>query len=84
MIFHIPQRWNSIIKVILPEPTKEPSISLSYNEDEVDVEMCPFMNGTELSAYEEAAEGDNGVYNMTLSGEWVFPMSGIVFPVRRK
>lgn len=48
MIFHIPQRWNSIIKVILPEPTKEPSISLSYNEDEVDVEMCPFMNGTEL------------------------------------
>ena len=39
LIFHMPKRWDSIIEVALVEPTKDPQISISYNEDAMDVEM---------------------------------------------
>jgi hypothetical protein len=84
IVFHIPKKWNTIVEVALVEPTKEPRISLSYNEDAMDVEMYSFLNKGESSSYENASENENGVFSIALSGEWVFPISGVVFPVRRE
>lgn len=84
IVFHIPKKWNTVVEVALVEPTKEPRISLSYNEDAMDVEMYTFLNKGESSSYENTSENENGVYSISLSGEWVFPISGVVFPVRRK
>jgi hypothetical protein len=83
IVFHMPKKWNSVVEVALVEPTKEPRISLSYNEDAMDVEMYTFLNKGESSSYENTSENENGVYSITLSGEWVFPISGVIFPVRR-
>lgn len=84
IIFHIPKRWNTEIEAVLVEPTKNPIISLSYNEDCMDVEMYSFLNKGEASSYENTAENENGIYSIALSDEWVFPISGVVFPVKRK
>lgn len=83
IVFHIPKKWNTVVEVALVEPTKDPKISLSYNEDAMDVEMYSFLNKGESSAYENTSENENGVYSISLSEEWVFPISGVVFPVRR-
>lgn len=84
IIFHIPMKWNSVLEIALVEPTKEPKISLSYNEDLMDVDMYAFLNKGESSSYENTSENENGVYSISLSGEWVFPISGVVFPVKRE
>lgn len=84
IVFHIPKKWNTVLEVALVEPTKEPKISLSYNEDVMDVEMYSFLNKGESSSYENTSENENGVYSISLCGEWVFPISGVVFPVRRE
>lgn len=84
IIFHIPKRWNTELTVALVEPTKNPGISLSYNEDEMDVEMYPFMNKSESSSYETALNRENGVYSIQLSDEWTIPVSGAVFTVKRE
>lgn len=84
IVFHIPKRWNTEIEAVLVEPTKEPRISLSYNEDAMDVEMYTFLNNGEASAYENTTENENGIYRIDLTGEWVFPISGAVFSVKRK
>lgn len=83
IVFHIPKKWNTVVEVALVEPTKDPKISLSYNEDAMNVEMYSFLNKGESSAYENTFENENGVYSISLSEEWVFPISGVVFPVRR-
>ena len=83
IIFHMPKRWDSIIEVALVEPTKEPQISISYNEDAMDVEMYAFLNKSDASSYDNTLEAENGVYSMSLSSEWVYPMSGAVFFVRK-
>ena len=84
LVFHMPKKWNGILEVALVEPTKNPHISLSYNEDMMDVEMYSFLNKGESSAYENASENENGVYSISISDEWVFPISGVVFPVKRR
>lgn len=84
IIFHIPKRWDTEIEAVLVEPTKNPMISLSYNEDYMDVEMYSFLNKGESSSYENSAENENGIYSIALSDEWVFPISGVVFPIKRK
>lgn len=83
LIFHMPKRWDSIIEVALVEPTKDPQISISYNEDAMDVEMYSFLNNGDSSSYDNTLEEENGVYSIALSNEWVFPMSGAVFFVRK-
>lgn len=83
VIFHVPKKWNTVIEVALVEPTKDPHISLSYNEDLMDVEMFAFLNKGETSAYENTSENENGIFSISLSDEWVFPISGVVFPVKR-
>ena len=83
LIFHMPKRWDSIIEVALVEPTKDPQISISYNEDAMDVEMYSFLNKGDASSYDNTLEEENGVYSIALSNEWVYPMSGTVFFVRK-
>jgi len=83
IVFHMPKKWDTIVEVVLVEPTKEPRISLSYNEDAMNVEMYPFLNKGESSSYENTSENENGVYSIVLSGEWVFPVSGVVFSIKR-
>ena len=83
LIFHMPKRWDSIIEVALVEPTKDPQISISYNEDAMDVEMYSFLNKGDASSYDNTLEEENGVYSIALSNEWVYPMSGVVFFVRK-
>ena len=83
LIFHMPKRWDSIIEVALVEPTKDPQISISYNEDAMDVEMYAFLNKGDASSYDNTLEEENGVYSIALSNEWVYPMSGAVFFVRK-
>ncbi|MCR4599930.1 MAG: hypothetical protein K5678_12980 [Acetatifactor sp.] len=83
LIFHMPKRWDSIIEVALVEPTKDPQISISYNEDAMDVEMYAFLNKGDASSYDNTLEEENGVYSIALSNEWVYPMSGTVFFVRK-
>jgi hypothetical protein len=83
LIFHMPKRWDSIIEVALVEPTKDPQISISYNEDAMDVQMYSFLNKGDTSSYDNTLEEENGVYSIALSNEWVFPMSGTVFFVRK-
>lgn len=83
LIFHIPKKWNTEVEVALVEPTKGPMISLSYNEDAMDVEMYSFLNKGESSAYENTSESENGIYSIELGDEWVFPISGVIFSVKR-
>lgn len=84
IVFHMPKKWDTLVEVVLVEPTKEPMISISYEEDEMDVEMYSFLNKSEASSYDNTYESENGVYSISLTGEWVFPISGVVFPVKRK
>ena len=65
------------------EPTKDPQISISYNEDAMDVEMYSFLNKGDASSYDNTLEEENGVYSIALSNEWVYPMSGTVFFIRK-
>ncbi len=83
IIFHMPKRWNTALEVGLVEPTKNPRISVSYNEDTMDVDMFSFLNKGESTAYENTAEGENGVFSISLNDEWVFPVSGVLFVVRK-
>lgn len=83
IIFHMPKKWDSIIEAVLVEPTNSPKISLSYNEDMMDIEMYSMLNKGESSAYENTLEEENGVYSIALCDEWVFPISGVIFFVRK-
>ena len=83
LIFHMPKHWDSIIEVAIVDPTKDPQISISYNEDAMDVEMYAFLNKGDASSYDNSLEEENGVYSIALSNEWVYPMSGAVFFVRK-
>lgn len=84
IVFHMPKKWNTVVEVALVEPTKSPYISLSYNEDKMDVEMYTFLNKGETSAYENTSENENGIYSIALTEDWIFPISGVTFSVGRK
>ena len=83
IIFHMPKRWDSILEVAIVEPTRDPQISISYNEDAMDVEMYSFLSKGDDSSYENTLEEENGVYSIALSNQWVYPMSGVIFFVRK-
>ena len=84
IIFHMPMRWGSVLEVAIVDPTKAPKISLSYPEDVMDVDMYSFLSKGEESALEVAHEHQNGVYDIVLNTEWMYPISGMVFTVERK
>jgi len=84
IIFHMPKRWNSPIEVALVDPVRAPQISLSYPEDMMDVEMFSFLSKSEESSLAVAHEQLNGIYDIALSKDWVYPISGMIFTVTAK
>ena len=84
IIFHMPKRWDSLLEVALVDPTRAPKISVSYPEDMMTVDMFSFLSKGEESSLEVAHEHLNGIYDIALSSEWVYPISGMIFKVDRK
>lgn len=84
IIFHMPKRWDSILEVALVDPTKAPKISVSYPEDVMNVEMFSFLSKGEESSLEVAHEHLNGIYDIAINHEWIYPISGMVFSVNKK
>lgn len=83
VIFHMPKLWDSIFEVTLVDPTKEPKITFDYMPGRMDVTMFSYLNKGDESN-EGAYEQQNGLYDIAIKGEWIYPKSGIVFSVRKK
>lgn len=83
IIFHMPKRYNSVLNIALMDPTRAPKISVSYPEDCMDVEMFSFFSKSEESSLEVAHEQQNGVYDISINSEWIYPVSGLVFTINR-
>jgi len=84
IIFHMPKKWNSPIEVALVDPVRAPKISLSYPEDMMEVEMFSFLSKSEEASLAVAHEQLNGIYDIALSTDWVYPISGMIFTVSPK
>ncbi len=82
--FHMPQKWNSEVVVTISDPTYSPEIMVSYEEDNMDVEMYSFFSESRESAVENAVDSDNGIYNIAVVDRWIYPMSGMVFTVKEE
>lgn len=83
IIFHMPKLWDSIFEVTLVDPTREPKITFDYLPDRMDVTMYSYLN-KEGGANDGAYEQVNGIFDITIKDEWIYPKSGIVFNVKRK
>jgi hypothetical protein len=83
IIFHMPKRWGSVLEIAIVDPTKAPKITVSYPEDDMDVDMFSFLTKGKESALATTHEHKNGIYDIALSNEWVFPISGMVFTVNK-
>lgn len=83
LIFHMPKLWNSIFEVTLVDPTKDPKITFDYVPEKMDVTMYSYLN-KEKSANDGANETQNGLFDITIKNEWIYPKSGIVFHVKEK
>lgn len=83
IIFHMPRSYDSVIEVALVDPVKAPKISVSYPEDLMDVDMFTFLSKGEESSLEVAHEHMNGIYDISLTNEWIQPISGMVFKINR-
>ena len=83
VIFHMPKMWNSIFEVTLVDPTKDPKITFDYMPGKMDVTMFSYLN-KENEANDGAYEQQNGLYDIAIKEEWIYPKSGIVFHVKRK
>lgn len=84
IIFQMPKKWGSILEVALVDPTKAPSISLSYPEESMEVDMYSFLNKGVETSIEGSHENLNGIYEISIRDEWIYPVSGITFNVNRK
>ncbi len=83
VIFHMPKRWGTIFEVVLVDPTREPKITFDYVPGKMDVTMYSYLN-KEDESNEGAYEERNGIYDVAIRNEWIYPKSGIVFTVNRK
>lgn len=50
----------------------------------MDVDMFSFLSKGKESSLEVAHEHFNGIYDIALTNEWIYPISGMVFKVSRK
>ena len=46
--------------------------------------MYSFLNKSDSSSYDNSLEENNGVFSISISNEWVFPVSGVAFLVKQK
>ena len=80
--FRIPQRYtNSFFYACISEPMFSPFVRFSYDEDEFDVEMIPFLNRS-LSAKDTRIF--DGVRELSIDNEWIMPISGAIFLINKK
>lgn len=84
IIFHMPRKWDSLFEIALVDPTKAPKISVSYSEDTMNVDMFSFLSKGDESSLEVAHEHFNGIYDISINNDWIYPISGAVFRVRKK
>lgn len=84
IIFHMPKRWDSLLEVAIVDPTKAPRISVSYPEDAMDVDMFAFLSKGKEASLEVAHEHLNGIYDIAINNEWIYPISGLVFSVSKQ
>lgn len=84
IIFHMPKRWDSLFEIAIVDPTKAPKVFLSYPEDGMEVEMFPFLSKGRESSVAVAHEHLNGIYDISINNEWIYPISGIVFSIFKK
>lgn len=83
VIFHMPKLWDSLFEVTLVDPTKDPKITFDYMPGRMDVTMFSYLNkGNESN--EGAYEQQNGLFDIAIKGEWIYPKSGIVFSIKKK
>ena len=83
VIFHMPRLWDSIFEVTLVDPTKDPKVMFDYMPEKMDVTMYSYLNkGNESN--DGAYEQQNGLYDIAIKDEWIYPKSGIVFFVKKK
>lgn len=84
IIFHMPRKWDSLVEIILVDPTKAPKIFVSYQEETMNVDMLSFLSKSEESSLKVAHEHLNGIYDISTNNDWVYPISGAVFRVSKK
>lgn len=84
IIFHMPKKYGSILQASIVDPTKAPKITVSYSYEEFNVDMYPYLSKGIESSYEVAHEQKNGIYDISLNTEWIYPISGIVFTIEKK
>lgn len=84
LFFHIPKIQHTILQVVFSDPTKAPNVSVSYPEETMVVEMFPFLSKGTESSYELAHEVENGIYDISLTEEWIYPISGIAFTLTKE
>ena len=83
ILFHMVQLWNSEFQVALSDPTYSPKIQLSYQPDKMKVEMYSFFSDSIESSIGNALEKDHGMYNVIVTNKWIYPMSGMVFAIKK-
>ncbi len=84
ILFHMPRKWDSLVEIILVDPTKAPKIFVSYQEETMNVDMISFLSKSEESSLKVAHEHLNGIYDISTNNDWVYPISGAVFRVSKK
>lgn len=84
IIFHMPKLVNSLFEIALVDPVKAPKICLSYPEDKLNVDMFSFLSKGEEASTEVAHESGNGIYDIAINSEWIYPISGLIFKIERK
>lgn len=84
IFFKMPRLWGSPIEVTLVDPTKEPSINLSYDIDGgMEVDMYSYLNKENMTN-SGACIGKTGLYDIAIKEEWILPKSGVIFNVKKK
>jgi hypothetical protein len=83
VVFHMAQLWDSEFQVALSDPTYSPKVQLSYQPDRMSVEMYSFFSDSIESSVGNALEKDNGMYSVVVEDKWIYPMSGMVFSIKR-
>lgn len=82
IIFHMPKMWESIFEITLVDPTKNPKMTFDYMPDKMDVTMYSYLN-KKSESNNGAYELHNGLIDISIKDEWIYPKSGIVFNVKK-
>lgn len=83
IIFHMPKLWDSVFEVTLVDPTRDPKIIFDYMPGKMDVNMYSYLDKS-IASNNGADEEQNGLYDISMNGKWVYPKSGVVFTVTKK